>query len=177
MNLAAFNTVDRAAATAAAMVWAPIPAWADAVVGARPYADVEAVARRADHAAERWDSDDLDTALAHHPRIGQNPTGAGAGAAASRREQAAMGDASTDVAVAVAEANVAYERRFGRVFLIRAAGRSPAEMLAEARRRLGNDAASEVVEALEQLKQIALLRLRQDLGAARDDDDASEGAA
>ena len=63
----------------------------------------------------------------------------------------------------MAQANAAYEERFGRVFLIRAAGRSPEEMLAEARRRLANDKDSEVIEALEQLRQIAILRLRQSL--------------
>lgn len=76
-----------------------------------------------------------------------------------------MGGASTELAAAMAEANAAYEERFGRVFLIRAAGRTPEEMLAEARRRLANDKASEDAEALEQLTQIAILRLRQSLGS------------
>ena len=40
---------------------------------------------------------------------------------------------------ALAEGNREYEKRFDRVFLIRAAGRSSAEILAELHRRLGND--------------------------------------
>ncbi len=160
MDLAAFNQADSAAAVSAATVWAAVPAWAQAVVAGRPYSRVEDAERAAIQAAQAWDADDLDAALAHHPRIGQRPVGTGAEAAASRREQAAVEDASYELASAIAEANADYEHRFGRVFLIRAAGRTPTEILAQARRRLANDDATETAEALEQLRQIAVLRLR-----------------
>lgn len=163
MSLDEFNRADHERAVAEALVWAAVPDWAEAVASGRPYASVDDAARHAEQASAGWGLDDLDAALAHHPRIGQRPTGTGAEAAASRREQAAMGGASTETAEAMAQANAAYEERFGRVFLIRAAGRSPEEMLAEARRRLANDKDSEVIEALEQLRQIAILRLRQSL--------------
>jgi 2-oxo-4-hydroxy-4-carboxy-5-ureidoimidazoline decarboxylase len=65
------------------------------------------------------------------------------------------------VAEALAEGNAAYERRFDQVFLIRAAGRSAPEILAELDRRLGNDDAAEREETVTQLREIALLRLRQ----------------
>ncbi|MFT3875949.1 MAG: 2-oxo-4-hydroxy-4-carboxy-5-ureidoimidazoline decarboxylase [Propioniciclava sp.] len=165
MDLDEFNLAPPADARAVAMVWAAIPAWADALVAGRPYPTVDAAAAAAEQGAASWTVDDLDAALAHHPRIGQRPTGGGAEAAASRREQSAMGAASDELSAAMAEANAAYENRFGRVFLIRAAGRTPEEMLAEARRRLGNDPTAEAAEALGQLAQIAVLRLRQALGA------------
>lgn len=163
MHLDEFNRADPADAAAIAAVWAAIPAWVDHVVAARPYSSIDDAAGVADEAARLWRAPDLDAALAHHPRIGQRPAGQGAEAAASRREQAAMSSASDDIAAAMTGANAAYEQRFGRVFLIRAAGRSPEEMLAEARRRLGNDDESEIAEALDQLRQIALLRLRSTL--------------
>jgi 2-oxo-4-hydroxy-4-carboxy-5-ureidoimidazoline decarboxylase len=65
----------------------------------------------------------------------------------------------------VAAGNTAYEERFGRVFLIRAAGRTPEQILAELRRRLGNSDESEVAEALGQLAEIAILRLRASVSA------------
>ena len=71
-----------------------------------------------------------------------------------------MTDAGTDVTTAIAAGNAEYEDRFGRVFLIRAAGRSPEEILTELRRRLRNDDGSEADEALRQLAEIAILRLR-----------------
>ncbi|WP_243076037.1 2-oxo-4-hydroxy-4-carboxy-5-ureidoimidazoline decarboxylase [Microbacterium sp. SS28] len=160
MELAEFNALDAATAAETIGVWAAIPAWTDAVASGRPYASVDALASTAEAASARWTRADLDAALAHHPRIGERPAGTGAEAAASRREQSSMATADGDVAAAIAAGNAEYERRFGRVFLIRAAGRAPAEMLAELQRRLGNDDRTEASEALDQLAQIALLRLR-----------------
>ncbi|WP_054686610.1 2-oxo-4-hydroxy-4-carboxy-5-ureidoimidazoline decarboxylase [Microbacterium sp. No. 7] len=165
MDLAAFNAAAPAEAAAAVSVWAAVPAWVDAVVAGRPYDTVDAAAATADAAARSWTAADLDAALAHHPRIGQKPAGTGAEAAASRREQAAMSTAGDDLTAAMAAANAAYEERFGRVFLIRAAGRTPAEMLAEAQRRLGNADDAETAEALAQLREIAVLRLRTTLAS------------
>jgi 2-oxo-4-hydroxy-4-carboxy-5-ureidoimidazoline decarboxylase len=160
MLLDEFNASDAADAASFVGVWAAIPAWVDAITSGRPYDSVDALAARAAALAARWGRADLDTALAHHPRIGQRPTGAGAEAAASRREQAAMTDAGAAVTAAIAAGNAAYEQRFGRVFLIRAAGRAPQEILAELERRLGNDDDTEAAEAVGQLAEIALLRLR-----------------
>lgn len=156
-----FNAADPADAAASVSVWAAIPAWVDGLVAARPYASVAELADRARALAASWTSADLDAALAHHPRIGERPSGAGAEAAASHREQAAMASAGGDVVERIAAGNLAYEERFGRVFLIRAAGRTPDEMLAELERRLGNTPYSEDAEAIAQLTEIAVLRLRQ----------------
>jgi 2-oxo-4-hydroxy-4-carboxy-5-ureidoimidazoline decarboxylase len=59
------------------------------------------------------------------------------------------------------EANAVYEQRFGHVFLIRAAGRTSAEILSELERRLHNDDATERVETVTALRDIAVLRLEQ----------------
>ena len=160
MQLDEFNALDAAEAALTVSVWAAIPGWVDAVVAARPYASVDALAAYAGDLASVWSPADLDEALAHHPRIGERVAGGGDAAAASRSEQASMRDARDEVAKAISAGNRAYEERFGRVFLIRAAGRSPEQMLAELHRRLGNDDTTEAREATEQLAEIALLRLR-----------------
>ncbi|MET0296095.1 MAG: 2-oxo-4-hydroxy-4-carboxy-5-ureidoimidazoline decarboxylase [Microbacterium sp.] len=160
MEIGEFNAQDAADARALALVWAAIPRWADGIVVRRPYSSVDDLAEVAARLARTWSGRDLDTALAHHPRIGERPTGAGAEAAASRSEQAAMSAAGDDVTARMAAGNRAYEDRFGRVFLIRAAGRSPEEMLDALETRLRNDDAAEADEALTQLAEIALLRLR-----------------
>lgn len=160
MDITEFDTLPDAEARTAASVWAAIPSWVDAVVAARPHGSAAALASHADARSRTWTRTDLDAALAHHPRIGQRPAGSGGEADASRREQSAMAQASDAAAAAMRAANAAYEERFGRVFLIRAAGRSADEMLAEARRRLENDDETEAGEALNQLREIALLRLR-----------------
>ena len=69
------------------------------------------------------DWDEVAAALAAHPRIGERAAGDSAEAASSRREQSAVTRAGDEVKQALADGNRAYERRFGHVFLIRAAGR------------------------------------------------------
>jgi 2-oxo-4-hydroxy-4-carboxy-5-ureidoimidazoline decarboxylase len=136
------------------------PRFAAEVIAGRPYPDVDTLVARAEEVARSLSWDEVSVALAAHPRIGDRPEGSSAEAQASRREQSSMTDADAVTRAALVEGNRAYEDRFGHVFLIRAAGRSPAEMLAELRRRMGNDAEAERAEATEQLAQITGLRVR-----------------
>ncbi|MFF8187172.1 2-oxo-4-hydroxy-4-carboxy-5-ureidoimidazoline decarboxylase [Microbacterium sp. NPDC016588] len=160
MHLTAFNAASPADAAGVVRVWADIPGWVDAVVAGRPYADVDALAAYAGDLAAAWSPDDLAAALHAHPRIGARVSGENAEAEASRREQAAMTTAADDDVAAIAAGNAAYEERFGRVFLIRAAGRTPGEIRAALERRLTSDPDAETLEATRQLAEIALLRLR-----------------
>jgi 2-oxo-4-hydroxy-4-carboxy-5-ureidoimidazoline decarboxylase len=130
------------------------------VLAGRPYPSAEALVARAGEVARSLPWDDVAQALAAHPRIGERVQGASAEAQASRREQSSMGDADAEVRAALVEGNRAYEERFDHVFLIRASGRTPAEMLAELRRRLDNDVDTERAEVTEQLAQITALRVK-----------------
>ncbi len=125
-----------------------VPRWADDVLAGEPYADRTSLLAAADVAARSLSEPELDQALSAHPRIGER------GGEQSRREQAAV-----DPSDRLAAGNHAYERRFGRVFLIRAAGRDAEEILAELDRRLGNTDEDEREETVDNLRQIALLRL------------------
>ena len=137
------------------------PRFAAEVAAGRPFPDVEALVARAGEVARGLPWDEVALALAAHPRIGERLEGSSAEAAASRREQRAMGGADADTRAALVEGNRAYEERFDHVFLVRAAGRSPEEMLAELRRRLGNDEATERRIVQEELGKIARLRLER----------------
>jgi 2-oxo-4-hydroxy-4-carboxy-5-ureidoimidazoline decarboxylase len=130
-----------------------VPRWADDVLAGQPYADREALLAAADAAARELTDAELDQALAGHPRIGER------GGAQSRREQSGVDPTVGDTAARLQAGNAAYEARFDRVFLIRAAGRDAEEILAELERRLGNDDAIERAETVDNLRQIALLRL------------------
>lgn len=163
MQLTDFNALSPAEAARIAAVWAAIPAWVDGVVTGRPYRTIGDLEATATGLAAAWTDRDLDAALAHHPRIGQRTEGDGADARASASEQAAVADATAALHAAITDANAAYESRFGRVFLVRAAGRTAAQILGEAHRRLGNDDDAELREALDALHEIALLRIRSDL--------------
>jgi 2-oxo-4-hydroxy-4-carboxy-5-ureidoimidazoline decarboxylase len=137
--------------------------WVDAVLAGRPYADAGAALERAGASAATLSESEVEAALARHPRIGER-AGLGHDAAFSAAEQAAVDVRAANVQEALAEGNAAYERRFDRVFLIRAAGRSSDEILAELRRRLGNSEEDEFAEVVRELGEIALLRLRQVIG-------------
>lgn len=158
MQLSTFNALSAEGASDVVQVWAAVPEFVDDVVAARPFRDLTAVLHTVRRASAGWEADALDVALADHPRIGGAIQDGGAAAARSRREQAGMSAAPGAIVAAMADANLAYERRFGRIFLIRAAGRTPAEMLAEVHRRLGNPPDDEAREAVAQLREIAELR-------------------
>jgi 2-oxo-4-hydroxy-4-carboxy-5-ureidoimidazoline decarboxylase len=136
------------------------PSFAAAVAAGRPYASADALVARAEEVSRALPWPEVTAALAAHPRIGDRVPGSSAEAAASRSEQSAMGTASDAVRAAIVEGNRAYEERFDQVFLIRAAGRAPEEMLAELHRRLASDPADEQAEVTEQLAQITGLRVR-----------------
>jgi 2-oxo-4-hydroxy-4-carboxy-5-ureidoimidazoline decarboxylase len=135
--------------------------WVDAVVAGRPYADRDTLLATADGAARHLDDDELAQALAGHPRIGERASAPEHDAELSRREQSGVDRDDAAVARALAEGNAAYEARFDRVFLIRAAGRSAPEILAELHRRLENTDAAERAETVDQLRQIGMLRLQE----------------
>jgi 2-oxo-4-hydroxy-4-carboxy-5-ureidoimidazoline decarboxylase len=137
------------------------PRFAAAVVAGRPYPDVEALVARAEDAVRGLPWEEVELAIAVHPRIGDRPEGSSPEAEASRREQSAVGGADDATRAALAEGNREYEERFDRVFLVRATGRSPEELLAELRRRLGNDEETERAEVTGQLAEITALRVRE----------------
>lgn len=131
---------------------------------ARPFASPDALLAAADaHWLALGQADWLE-AFAHHPRIGQTdlkqkrfaPT-----AEQSAREQSGMAGASDELRAAFHIANTRYQDKFGFVFLICATGKTGEEMLAELRRRLANDAPSELRNAVEQQRLITRLRLRR----------------
>ena len=136
------------------------PRFVAEVLAGRPYASPEALVARAEEVARALPWDEVVRALAAHPRIGDRVAGSSAEAQASRREQSSMSDADAEVRAALLDGNREYEERFDHVFLIRASGRSPAEMLAALRRRLGNDVDTERAEVTEQLAQITALRVQ-----------------
>ncbi|HSV40418.1 MAG TPA: 2-oxo-4-hydroxy-4-carboxy-5-ureidoimidazoline decarboxylase [Nocardioidaceae bacterium] len=150
MNLAEFNAGPSEEVTAALLACADVPVWAATVRDARPYPDESALFHVADELAQTWTADEVERALAAHPRIGERAEGW------SRDEQSGVtpGDELVD-------ANRAYEARFGRVFLICATGLSTEEILASARARLEFDDETEAEVVKDELRKIALLRLRK----------------
>lgn len=158
MKLSDFNIASQEELTELLAACAPIPSWRAALLARRPYSSVEELTEIAAEIAQDWTDLEVDAALAHHPRIGEKVQGSSREAQASRREQGSL----TQDEVAQQEwisANQAYEDRFDRIFLIRAAGRTPVEMMTQLQLRLQNSPEEEAEIRREQLAQIAVKRL------------------
>lgn len=135
--------------------------WVAALAAGRPYGGWSELAAASSAAikALRW-SDVLE-ALEAHPRIGEKAAGESQEAKWSRAEQSAAASADVAVLGVLARVNAEYENRFGHVFLICASGRRAEQILAEARRRLADEAAVEQQQVRTELAAIALLRLER----------------
>jgi 2-oxo-4-hydroxy-4-carboxy-5-ureidoimidazoline decarboxylase len=162
-GLAAFNDSDEEHARQELRTWLDAPGWADRVLAGRPYADLGELAAAMGASSATLDDADLDQALARHPRIGERADAVKHDAAHSTREQAGVDAGDADLARRLAEGNRAYEERFGRVFIVRAAGRSGPEILDHLRLRLDNTDEAERAATIDQLTQIAVLRMREAL--------------
>ncbi|GBU14197.1 OHCU decarboxylase [Enterobacterales bacterium] len=161
MTLNEFNALSKYDAVALLRPLVNIPAWATMVCAARPFYSLEQAIRVAENAAQLWQPEDIQRALAMHPRIGERAAGASKEAQLSRGEQATLNIAHQQSIDALQQGNLAYEQRFGQVFLIRAKGRSTQEILENLQRRLLNSPQTEQGETAEQLRQITLLRFKE----------------
>ena len=158
-----FNVQQEDEARVRLLTCLDLPRWADEVLAARPYDDLEQLEKTMTEAAASMSDDELERALARHPRIGERADAAKHDASHSTAEQAGVDHDDDDVARQLADGNRAYEERFGRVFIIRAAGRDAPEILDQLRTRLDNSDEDERAETIKQLTQIAMLRNREAL--------------
>lgn len=140
-----------------------IPSWTQTLSQQRPYSSRDELLSTAANQTERWTWQDIEAALATHPRIGEKK----AKQALTERE-AAFSDAEQSgvkqdetTQRALFEGNMAYEEKFGFIFLIKAAGLSSDQMLSALNQRLSHDINTEKQIVHEQLAAIALLRLSQ----------------
>jgi 2-oxo-4-hydroxy-4-carboxy-5-ureidoimidazoline decarboxylase len=153
------NVAEPAEAERALLACCASRRWADELLARRPYPDLDALRRvsRTMLAELRWA--DVEEALTAHPRIGERAAGESREAGWSRAEQSAAAEASVEAAEDLAVGNVAYEERFGHVFLICATGLSAEAMLLALRQRLGNDPDTERGVVREELAKIVDIRL------------------
>lgn len=143
---------------AALMSCLSVQRWVDDIMLHEPFGSPYELRRAAHQAAVPSGAEVLE-ALADHPRIGEAPAAESRAADFSRAEQVAPDADDPIMVAAIAEGNRRYEARFGRIFLIRASGRSRSEILAELNRRLALDDDEDLDIAGSELRDIALARL------------------
>jgi 2-oxo-4-hydroxy-4-carboxy-5-ureidoimidazoline decarboxylase len=138
------------------------------MVARRPLPDEVALLAASDEIWRSLSESDWLEAFRSHPRIGESRAPKVAmpqSAAWSEQEQRNVVDGGDSAKIALAEGNREYERRFDRIFIVCATGKSPAEILKILWRRLENDEHTELQEAAEQQRQITQIRLRKWLQA------------
>jgi len=154
-TLAAFNAASPQAAERDLLACCASRSFAKLIADGGPYRDPAELLAAVDAAFSALSWDDIVESMDAHPRIGDCAPGGGWSAA----EQSGAASASDQVRRALAEGNVAYEQRFGHVFLICASGLSGPEMLAQLQARLGNDTETERAVVRRELMKITRLRM------------------
>ena len=148
-------------------------AWLQGMVARRPFTDESALLAASNETWRHLTPSDWMEAFQNHPRIGeshpssletQSPpivSSPDQSVEWSAQEQREVADADAVVKIALADANREYERRFNRIFIVCATGKTALEILEMLRARLNNDAETELHEAAEQQRQITAIRLRK----------------
>jgi 2-oxo-4-hydroxy-4-carboxy-5-ureidoimidazoline decarboxylase len=157
-GLARFNVLEERAALAALHEACASTEWARRLSAARPYATVEDLYAASDAAMAELATADLEEAMAGHPPIGRPKPGD----PTSAREQAGMAGAAEELKAEMLELNLAYQEKFGHVFLICATGRTGEQMRDAVKERIGNspDQEREIVRTeLGKINRIRLARL------------------
>ena len=155
VTLGSFNAAPAADAERDALACCASTAFAKAVADGRPYRDAAALLSAVDAVFETLTWDDIAESMNGHPRIGDRAARGGMSAA----EQSGAAAATDEVKQGLADGNLAYEQRFGHIFLICASGLSGQEMLTRLRARLKNDEDAERGVVRAELLKITRLRI------------------
>ena len=139
--------------------------WVEAMLERRPFASAAELVRLALETWNALERADYLEAFSHHPDIGTNPAELRARfpetASWSKTEQSAVSGANEATLQAFASENARYRARFGHAFIVRASGKSAAEMLSLLRARLENAPDAELRVAAAEQAQITELRLEK----------------
>ena len=131
--------------------------FSEAMMASLPFQDLASALAASDAASRSLTQQGLNDALSGHPRIGdQKPHSTW-----SSQEQSGIDVNARGQLTDLRQANVDYEKTFDHIFLICAAGKGGDFILAECKRRLGNDVKTEELETREQLRLINRIRVEK----------------
>ncbi|HEY1483322.1 MAG TPA: 2-oxo-4-hydroxy-4-carboxy-5-ureidoimidazoline decarboxylase [Candidatus Acidoferrum sp.] len=159
-----WNQLPKAAAAEEILPCCGSRAWAREMTAARPFEDVATLLATSDRIWLALGTADWLEAFQSHPRIGETRGHRKSSARSqqwSAQEQSRATESPEAVKQALAQGNREYERKFGRIFIICASGKSALDILGGLQHRLGNDDATELREAAEQQRQIVQIRVKK----------------
>ncbi|MEJ7611249.1 MAG: 2-oxo-4-hydroxy-4-carboxy-5-ureidoimidazoline decarboxylase [Ferruginibacter sp.] len=165
MTLNAFNTLPQREAADQLKICCGAEKWVKEMMQSFPFSDEQSLVKRA---ADCWYNTcteaDWREAFTHHPKIGDVRSLTEKFASTQHLagdEQASVNKASASVIEGLAEANKAYESKFGFIFIVCAAGRSAEEMLRLLNDRLNNNVDEELQIAMGEQFKITVLRFKK----------------
>ena len=164
MDLKQLNSMPHDEAVKALLQCCGSKRWAENVANARPYDNVETLITNANDIWWSLEHDDWLEAFLSHPKIGEKKAAAPVSDKSHRwsgQEQAGVATASRETVDALAGLNWAYEQKFGFIFIICATGKTSEEMLESLKKRLENDAETELPIAAAEQSKITELRLKK----------------
>ena len=155
------------------------PEWVDAMIAARPFGSEARLLQVADDVWWALPREAWFDAFAGHPRIGADVDALREKFAAtqswSSEEQAGVAQATQATLDALVAGNVAYEKRFGYIFIVCATGKTAAQMLSLLEARLDNHPEAELRVAAEEQRKITHIRLAK-IGGAESGGETPGGA-
>lgn len=161
-TLADWNQLPEAEALALVLAICGSRAFADALVRARPFENMDSLLLKADDIWWSLAKSDWLEAFACHPRIGESPANTSHQFSAwSIEEQSQARSTAESVIDSITRKNREYEARHGFIYIVCARGKSAEELLAILDRRLTNSTQVEIRDAAEQQRQITHLRTRK----------------
>jgi OHCU decarboxylase len=138
--------------------------WTEQMSNDRPYSSLETLITHGDRVWWSLSTEDWLEAFRSHLKIGEKKTSEKVSAQSqqwSGQEQAEVSSASQDTAHSLATLNLAYEQKFGFIFIICATGKTSEEMLAALQERLNHDSDTELRLAAAEQAKITELRLKK----------------
>lgn len=142
--------------------------WVEGMLARRPFVDGDALVRAAREVWATMERADVLEAFTHHPRIGADMAALREKLAAteawSAGEQQSVAAASEDTLRRLRDGNLAYEARYGHIFIVCATGKSAEEMLALLEARMHHEPDEELAIAAGEQMKITEIRLAK-LGA------------
>ncbi|MEY2229876.1 MULTISPECIES: 2-oxo-4-hydroxy-4-carboxy-5-ureidoimidazoline decarboxylase [Streptomyces] len=154
-GLTRFNTLDDSAATAELHEVCASSAWGSKMLAQRPFTTAESLFAANEAAMAELTAEDLGEAMGGHAPIGRPKPGD----PTSAREQRGMAGASEELKNELLELNLAYQDKFGHVFLICATGATGEFMRDAVKVRIDNSPEREREIARGELVKINKIRL------------------
>lgn len=163
-TLARWNLLDAEAAARDVLACCGSQTWAQQLSERRPFLNEDALFSASAAVWNALPAADWQQAFNSHPRIGESRAVTSTTEESLRwsaQEQRHAVSADDAMKRALAAANQRYESRFGRIFIVCAAGKSSHEILSILESRMNNDDATELKQAADEQGKITELRLRR----------------